>query len=143
MAWIGQIGFAPIFLIMEKRKLPPPTDAELEVLQVLWQDGPATVRQVNEKLAATRDVGYTTTLKIMQIMAEKGLVERDTAQRIHIYKAATAEEETQRRLLGRFVDAAFRGSAMKLVMQALGNHEASEDELSEIKQLIERIENGK
>lgn len=125
---------------MEKEQKIQPTDAELEILQVLWQRGAATVRQVNEELGQEREIGYTTTLKLMQIMTEKGILQRDTAQRVHIYKAAIAEDETQKQLLGRFVDAAFRGSAMKLVMQTLGNHEASAEELAEIKDLIHRLE---
>ncbi len=126
-----------------------PTDAELEILQVLWEDGPTSVRFVNDKLNANRqqegreEIGYTTTLKFLQIMAEKGLVTRDTSTRTHIYAAAAKEEDTQRQLLDKFVDSAFRGSAMKLVMQALGNHKASSEELDEIKALIEEMEKKK
>lgn len=119
-----------------------PTDAELEILQVLWQTGPCSVRQVHDTLAGGRDVGYTTTLKLMQIMAEKGLVRRNTDTRSHIYEAAVAEQDIQQHLLRRFVDTAFRGSAMNLVMQALGQHNAGSDELDEIKALIQRIEQG-
>ena len=93
-----------------------PTEAELEILQVLWQHGPSTVRFVNEQLSRHKETGYTTTLKFMQIMAEKGLVRRNEAQRTHVYQADASEEETQQRLLDRFLDTAFRGSAMKLVM---------------------------
>lgn len=118
-----------------------PTESELEILQFLWQNGPSTVRQVHEELAKTKDSGYTTTLKLMQIMFEKGLVSRTDAGRFHLYKAEVGEEETQNSLLGKFVDATFRGSAMKMVMQALGNHKASKDELDEIKKLIEKLEN--
>jgi predicted transcriptional regulator len=126
-----------------------PTDAELEILQVIWAAGPSSVRFVNDRLneirlAESREVtGYTTTLKLMQIMAEKGLVTRDTSSRTHIYAAAVKEEDTQRQLLEKFVDSAFRGSAMKLVMQALGSHQASAEELDEIKALIEKMENKK
>lgn len=120
-----------------------PTESELEILQVLWQLGPSSVRVVNEHLNAKREVGYTTTLKLMQIMVDKGLALRDTSQRTHIYRAAIAEGDTQQRLLKNFVDTAFRGSAMKMVMQALGNHEASADELEEIKSLIEQMENSR
>lgn len=119
---------------------PKPTDAELEILQVLWQSGPSSVRQVHESLSGDRDTGYTTTLKLMQIMAEKGLVQRDTNARSHIYEAAIAEAEVQQQLLRRFVDTAFRGSAMSLVMQALGQHQADSDELDQIKALIEQME---
>jgi predicted transcriptional regulator len=126
---------------MAKDNIPRPTESELEILQVLWQHGPSSVRFVNERLNEEREVGYTTTLKLMQIMVEKGLAGRDTASRTHIYSAAVSEEETQQHLLDRFVDRTFRGSAMKLVMQALGNHQASEAELDEIKALIEQMEN--
>lgn len=125
---------------MEIPKLPTPTESELEILQVLWQKGPSTVRQVNDILNKKREIGYTTTLKLLQIMAEKRLVVRDTSDRIHIYEAAVGETITQQHLLKRFVDTLFRGSASQLVMQALGNHEASSEELDEIKLLIEKIE---
>ena len=122
-------------------KINRPTDAELEILQVLWQKGPSTVRQVNEALNETRETGYTTTLKLLQIMFDKGLVERDDAQRKHIYAAAVRESDTQQQLLRQFVDSTFRGSASRLVMQLLGNHNATPQELDEIKALIEKLEN--
>ena len=125
---------------MEKNKAPKPTEAELEILQVLWERGPSSVRAVNERLNERREVGYTTTLKLMQIMVEKGLAQRNTESRTHIYRAAVSEKDTQQRLLEKFVDTAFRGSAMKLVLQALGNHRASTQELEEIKALIDRME---
>jgi predicted transcriptional regulator len=125
---------------METPKLPAPTESELEILQVLWQKGPSTVRQVNDILNGKREIGYTTTLKLLQIMAEKRLVVRDTSDRVHVYAAAVEEALTQQHLLKRFVDTLFRGSASRLVMQALGNHEASAEELDEIKSLIEKIE---
>lgn len=114
-----------------------PTESELEILQILWQNGPSSVRFVNEELAKQRDIGYTTTLKLMQIMFEKKLLSRTEEGRYHLYKAEVEEEATQINLLEKFVDATFRGSAMKLVMQALGNHDSSKDELEEIKKLIE------
>lgn len=131
-----------------------PTESELEILQLLWELGPSTVRTVNEHLnnpqkpsrtgrravGPPREVGYTTTLKIMQIMHEKGLVHREEDGRTHVYSAAVSEDETQSALLQQFVDAAYRGSAMKLVLQALGNHEASPAELDEIKALLAQIE---
>jgi predicted transcriptional regulator len=98
------------------------------------------VREVNDILNQKREVGYTTTLKIMQIMADKGLAERDTRTRTHIYKAAVSERDTQQQLLNRFLETTFKGSAGKLVMQALGNHEASTEELEKIKALIKKIE---
>lgn len=123
------------------KKIPKPTDSELEILQILWEYGPSSVRFVNDKLNEEREVGYTTTLKLMQIMADKGIAKRDTANRTHIYHPAVNESDTQKQLLKKFVDSTFRGSAMKMVMQALGNHQASKEELDEIKALIDKIEN--
>ena len=128
---------------MNNNKNPKPTEAELKILQILWQNGPSSVRFVNDKLNEEKEVGYTTTLKIMQIMADKELVKRNTESRTHIYASFIEEDATQKQLLKKFVDATFRGSAMKLVMQALGNHEASEDELEKIKELIKKIESEK
>ncbi|MCB0662721.1 MAG: BlaI/MecI/CopY family transcriptional regulator [Saprospiraceae bacterium] len=128
---------------MSKKQIIRPTDSELEILQVLWENGPQSVRFVNELLNEEREVGYTTTLKIMQIMFEKGLVDRDDSSRTHIYRAKVKEEEIQKDLLDKFVDTAFRGSAAQLVMSALGNGKASREELDEIKMLIEKLENKK
>ena len=128
---------------MNNSNILKPTEAELKILQILWQHGPSSVRFVNDKLNEEKEVGYTTTLKIMQIMADKKLVNRNTESRTHIYESGIEEDATQKQLLKKFVDATFRGSAMKLVMQALGNHEASEDELQKIKDLIKKIESGK
>ena len=120
-----------------------PTDSELEILAFLWQHGPSTVRQVHDFLAQTKDAGYTTTLKLMQIMQEKGLVSRTEEARSHIYTAQVSEEETQQSLLDRFVETAFRGSAAQLVMQALGNHKTSAEELDEIRNLLDNLENNR
>lgn len=122
-----------------------PTDSELEILQILWQKGSCTVREVNEILNQNRggEVGYTTTLKIMQIMYEKGLIDRDDSSKTHIYNAIAKEEDTQKQLLNRFMDSVFKGSAMKMVMQALGNQKTTPEELAEIKKLIEEMENKK
>ena len=120
---------------------PRPTESELEILQVLWSEGPSTVREVNSLLNLEREVGYTTTLKHMQIMAEKSLVTRDTSSRTHIYKAKILEADTQRNLVKSLVEKVFGGSAMDLVMQALGNHQTSPEELEEIKRLIQELEN--
>lgn len=117
-----------------------PTESELEILQVLWTLGKASVRQVNDELSKVRDIGYTTTLKLLQIMFDKKLVSRTEEGRYHVYEAAVSEQATQQLLVDKFVDAAFRGSAMKLVMQALGNHQASQEELDEIKKLIASME---
>ncbi|GAB3898272.1 hypothetical protein GCM10028825_47250 [Spirosoma agri] len=116
--------------------LMKPTDAELEILHVLWTNGPSTVRQVLDQLSQSRDIGYTTALKLMQIMHEKGLLRRDEDARSHTYSAAVTQEETQRGLVDRFVETAFRGSASKLVMQVLGQHKTSREELDEIKRLL-------
>ncbi|GAB4026162.1 BlaI/MecI/CopY family transcriptional regulator [Spirosoma koreense] len=116
-----------------------PTDAELEILHVLWAAGPSTVRQVHEKLSLSRDIGYTTALKLMQIMHEKGLLSREEDGRSHTYTALVSEEDTQRNLVDRFVETAFRGSASKLVMQVLGQHKASRQELDEIKALLNNL----
>ncbi len=128
---------------MENTPAIKPTESELEILQILWQLGKATVRQVNDELLKIKEVGYTTTLKLMQIMHEKQIVSRTDEGRYHLYKAAIGEEQTQQLLLGRFVEAAFRGSAMKLVMQTLGNQVVSVDELEEIKKLISEMETKK
>lgn len=120
-----------------------PTEAELEVLQVLWKQGACTVKQVHEVLSNNKEVGYTTTLKIMQNMYEKKLLSREAAGRSHIYTALVSEEATQKKLLDRFLQSTFGGSAMKLVMQALGNHQPSKEEIESIKTLLEQKENEK
>lgn len=125
---------------MNQLQMPRPTDSELEIMQILWQHGPSSVRFVNDLLSEKREVGYTTTLKLLQIMFEKGLVLRDDSNRTHVFEAAFKESDMQQKLLNQFVDTAFRGAAMKMVMQALGNHNASKDELDEIKALIEKLE---
>jgi BlaI family transcriptional regulator, penicillinase repressor len=123
-------------------KVIRPTDGELSILQLLWQHGPLPVRTVNELLneSSTVEIGYTTTLKLMQIMYEKGLLTRNTDQRSHIYEAAVNESETQKSLLSEFLDATYRGSASTLVMQALGHHRASKAELQQIKDFISNLE---
>lgn len=123
------------------RSLPRPTDAELAILRVLWEHGPSTVRQVHETLSNARETGYTTTLKLMQIMADKGLVTRDASARTHVYAARLTRDETQRQLVSDLMDRAFGGSAAALVMQALSAHPASAEELAEIRRLIEMHRN--
>jgi len=126
-------------------KPPRPTRSELAILQVLWEQGPATVRQVHEALQSARGdkaSGYTTTLKLMQIMAEKGLVSRDESARTHVYAARSPQQQTQRQLVGDLITKAFGGSAAKLVMHALSTHPASKEELAEIRRMIEQ-EKGK
>ena len=127
---------------MAENELPRPTDAELEILKVLWRRGPSTVREVFETLGETRGTGYTTVLKLMQIMAAKGLVERDEGERAHRYEAAAPEDETQRRLVGDLLRKAFDGSAKKLVLQALSTERATADELDEIRRLLDELERG-
>ncbi len=119
------------------RSQPRPTDAELAILRVLWERGASTVRQVHEVLADTRDTGYTTTLKLMQIMADKGLVKRNETERTHVYSASAAQEQTQRQLVQDLVDRAFGGSAAQLVMRALGAEGATDAELKNIRKLID------
>ncbi|MCB0655695.1 MAG: BlaI/MecI/CopY family transcriptional regulator [Saprospiraceae bacterium] len=116
------------------------TDAELAILQVLWRNGPSTVREVNDIIAEERQVGYTTTLKLLQIMLEKGLVTRDATDKSHRYWAVVQEKAIQRTLVGKMLDTVFHGSSSALVMQALGNHEPTPEELIKIKEFIERIE---
>jgi len=115
-----------------------PTEGEMEILQVLWQKGLATVREVHEALNK-KDSGYTTTLKLMQIMHEKGLVERDTNQKTHIYKAIVSKDKTEKQMVSKMIDNVFNGSAARLVMQALGNHSASSDEIDEIKKYLDGL----
>jgi BlaI family transcriptional regulator, penicillinase repressor len=120
-----------------------PTESELEILQILWQKGDCTVRDVHEQLTLNKDAGYTTTLKLMQIMAEKGLVERDTTNRTHIYKAAVSQGEAQKHYLDKMITNVFNGSAANLVMQALGNHKSSQSEIEAIKQYLDQLNNPK
>ncbi len=121
---------------------PRPTDAELAILRVLWDHGASTVREVHEAPGAGNDVGYTTTLKLLQRMADKGLVERDESRRSHVYQARSKEEPTQRRLVADLLKKAFAGSTPSLVMQALSAKKASKAELAEIRQLLDEMEKG-
>src|SRR6478672_7122143 len=123
---------------MNRTPAPRPTDAELAILRILWARGPSTVRQVHEVLGRDRQGAYTTALKLLQIMAEKGLVDRDESDRTHIYRARLGEEQTQRQLVRDLVDRAFGGSAMKLVMQALATRRASPEELRDIRRAIDQ-----
>jgi predicted transcriptional regulator len=123
--------------------LPRPTDAELDILRVLWDLGPSTVRDVHTTLQRQREIGYTTVLKLMQIMAAKGLVARDETARAHVYQAKVAQEQTQRQLVGHLLDRAFGGSAAKLMMQALSGRKASPDELAQMLQMLADYEEGK
>ncbi|MET0637554.1 MAG: BlaI/MecI/CopY family transcriptional regulator [Chitinophagaceae bacterium] len=121
---------------MSATKLIKPTESELEILQILWNRGLATVREVHEELGASKDVGYTTTLKLMQIMNEKGLVKRDDSMRTHVYQAAVNKEKTQKHLLGKMIDTLFGGSSTQLVIQALGETKANPEEIEKIQALL-------
>jgi len=120
-----------------------PTESELEILQVLWNEQSATVRTVHEELLKTKDAGYTTTLKLMQIMFEKGLVTRDDSNKTHIYRPAVTREKTQKQFLNKMIDTLFAGSPSDLVLQALGGHAASEEDLEKIQQLITQLKKEK
>lgn len=125
---------------MTRPSTPKPTEAELGILNVLWQHGPSTVREVQARLNATKEVGYTTALKLLQIMTDKGLVTRDESQRSHIYQAAYMQEVTQQQLVSDLLERAFAGSAGKLVLQALSSERASAEELEEIRRLLDKLE---
>jgi predicted transcriptional regulator len=125
---------------MSRSKLPRPTDGELAILRVLWDRGPSTVRQVHEVISNGRPLAYTTTLKLLQIMMEKELVTRAGHDRSHVYEARLRRDEAQRLLVGDLLDRAFGGSASTLVMQALAAHRASDEELKEIRRLLEQHE---
>lgn len=128
----------------DKRDQPnkiEPTKSELEILQVLWKEGPSTVRFVNDRLnEQKRSVQYTSTLKLMQIMVEKGILNRDESSMKHVYSAALEEQKTKGFLLDRFIDSMYNGSATNLMMQLLGNKKASKKELQAIKELLEKME---
>ena len=123
--------------LMSRTPVPRPTDAELTILRVLWERGPSTVRQVYDELGRERPLAYTTALKLLQIMTDKGLVERDDRDRTHVYRARLSEEQTQRQLVRDLLDRAFGGSASKLVLQALATKRASAEELREIRRVLE------
>jgi BlaI family penicillinase repressor len=130
-------------LPMAKRVVPRPTEAELEILGVLWRRGGSTVREVHEELARGRPLGYTTVLKLLQIMAEKGLVRRDESERAHVYAASTPAEQTQRQILGDLLERAFGGSAERLVQQALSSRKASPEEIARIREFLDELERGR
>lgn len=117
-----------------------PTESELEILNILWEKGPSTVREVHDELAKKKEAGYTTTLKLMQIMFDKKLLKRDANARSHIFTAAITREQAQVQMLHKMIDTAFNGSAASLVMQALGNYKASAEELQQIRQYLAEIE---
>jgi len=121
-------------------KKADPTAAELEILQILWQAGPSTVRFVNEKLQEKRGVGYTTTLKLLQIMAQKKLVLRSSQGRSHLYRANLGEEQVQDRAVSKLIYTVFSGSAMNLVMQALGHHQPDPEEIEQLRRMLDEME---
>ena len=125
---------------MGDRPVPRPTDAELAILRVLWERGPSTVREVHDEISRSNDTGYTTVLKLLQIMTDKGLVVRDESQRAHVYATRESEQRTQRQLVGDLIDRAFGGSPAKLVMQALSATRASAEELTQIRAMLEKME---
>lgn len=125
---------------MPRYRLPRPTDTELEILKVLWDRGPSTVREIHEALAASKGTGYTTVLKQLQIMTDKELVSRDEQQRAHIYSARLPREQTERELVADLLDRALDGSASKLVLHALESKRASREELDEIRRLLKTFE---
>ncbi|HYK59978.1 MAG TPA: BlaI/MecI/CopY family transcriptional regulator [Bryobacteraceae bacterium] len=128
---------------MSDRETPRPTDAELEILAVLWSRGPSTVREVHEAITARRPAQYTTALKLLQIMTEKGLVQRNEKQRAHIYQAARPREWTQRQLAGDLIQRAFSGSAKSLILGVLAARKTSKRELAEIRALLDEYEKEK
>ncbi len=127
--------------IRNKRMNIKPTESELDILQILWQHDTCTVREVNEELSKIKgtEIGYTTTLKLMQLMHEKGLVERDATNRTHIYKALLNQKKTQKNLVNKLINSAFNGSASQLVMQALSDHQSSPEELDAIKKYLDQL----
>jgi predicted transcriptional regulator len=121
---------------MEKANIPEPTKSELAILKILWDCGPSTVRQVNEGINKTKVTGYTTTLKLMQIMTDKGLLIRDDSSRRHVFRPAISQEQTQKHLVGDFLERVFSGSAEQLVMRALSAKKVSAEELNKIKKMV-------
>lgn len=128
---------------MDSKKNIKPTEGELEILSVLWEKGFATVRDVHESINKTRESGYTTTLKLMQIMHEKGLVSRDTSSKVHIYQALVDKESTQDLFLNKMIQSLYAGSSAQLVMHALGNVDTTDAELEQIKQFINSLKEKK
>lgn len=127
---------------MTNSELPVPTNSELEILNVLWKRGPSTVREVHDEIAARRDVGYTTALKLLQLMAEKGLVRRDESARSHVYEAAVPEKRIKRHIVSEVMERVFDGSAANLVMQALSSRKASKEEIEQIRALLDKQSRG-
>ena len=127
---------------MTNNDLPVPTNSELEILNVLWRRGPSTVREVHDEIGAKRDVGYTTALKLLQLMAEKGLVTRDESARSHVYEAAVQEKKIKRHIVSEVMERVFEGSAANLVMQALSSRKATKEEIEQIRALLDKQSRG-
>ena len=127
---------------MTKKTQPKPTEKELEILQILWIQGPVAVKDVHEAMGGDQANGYTTILKLMQIMHEKGLVTRQKSGKLHLYKAVPSQENTRQQILDKMIETVFQGSAMQLVVSALGNKKSSKEELQEIKKYLEKLEGG-
>lgn len=125
---------------MNNLKQNKPTESEMEILQILWEQGPSTVREVHNLLSEKKDAGYTTTLKLMQIMNEKGLLNRNDESRSHIYSPVLKKQSVQKQVVGKMIEGLFKGSSASLVMYALGNHRASKEEIREIKKYLDEIE---
>ena len=125
-----------------KKKFIKPTEKELEILQILWEKGPAPVKDVQEVMGGDQQNGYTTILKLLQIMNEKGLVTRQKSGKLHLYEAVASQEHTRQYMVDKMIHTVFQGSAMQLVMSALGNTKSSKEELSEIKRYLEKLEGG-
>ena len=127
---------------MDKKPFIKPTEKELEILQILWRKGPVAVKAVHESMGGDQQNGYTTILKLMQIMHEKGLVTRQKTGKLHLYKAVASQEHTRQFIIDKMIHTVFQGSAMQLVMSALGNKKSSKEELTEIKRYLEKLEGG-
>jgi predicted transcriptional regulator len=125
---------------MSHSELIKPTESEMDILKILWEEGDSTVREVHELLSAKKSAGYTTTLKLMQIMYDKGLLLRNDEARSHVYTAAVKRESMQKQAVSKMINGMFKGSPAKLIMHALGNHRASKEEIAEIKKYLEEME---
>ena len=125
---------------MAREKVQGPTEKELEILKVLWAQGPSTVRQVNDEINKQQETGYTTTLKLMQIMTDKGLLVRDDSGFKHVYKPAVSAENTEKQIVGEMLDKVFSGSAQRLVMRLLSSKQVTAEELKKIRQLLDKME---
>lgn len=126
---------------MKATEIIKPTESEMDILKILWEEGDSTVREVHDQLSANKSAGYTTTLKLMQIMHDKGLLNRNDETRSHVYAAAVQKESMQKQVVSKMINGMFKGSSAKLIMHALGNHRASKEEIEEIKKYLDEMEN--